>query len=238
MCGTLLVASKPSGNSRCHPEERQRRVGMKRRLDPTGIVVALVRATQPHALAVLSRGAHREASRHGDHRTRPTQTRDPAVSPAARRPHHPRAHRHLPRAVHAHLRRAGAGARPPRGQHRERVGGRAPRAARPPGDRRRPELRADVRHAHPAHQDRQARRAGADAGVCPRRLPPRVSALGGAGARAGGARRARHAGADAGAGDHADQDCQTTSQIPHFPTSEIPHPLAWRVVWKTGMWWR
>ena len=29
--------------------------------------------------------------------------------------------------------------------------------------------------------------------------------------------------------------CQTTSQIPHFPTSEIPHPLSWRAVWKTRM---
>jgi hypothetical protein len=29
--------------------------------------------------------------------------------------------------------------------------------------------------------------------------------------------------------------CQTTSQIPHVPTSEIPHPLARRVVWKHGM---
>ena len=29
--------------------------------------------------------------------------------------------------------------------------------------------------------------------------------------------------------------CQSTSQIPHFPTSEIPHPLLWRAVWKTRM---
>ena len=32
--------------------------------------------------------------------------------------------------------------------------------------------------------------------------------------------------------------CQTTCQIPHFPTSEIPDPLLWRAVWKTRMAWR
>jgi putative transposase len=37
---------------------------------------------------------------------------------------------------------------------------------------------------------------------------------------------------------HPDWGCQSTSQIPHFPTSEIPHPLLWRAVWKTRMWWR
>ena len=37
------------------------------------------------------------------------------------------------------------------------------------------------------------------------------------------------------AGSRPVRYCQTTSQIPHFPTSEIPHPLARRVVWKHGM---
>ena len=129
----------------------------------------------------------------------------------------------------ADVRRAGAGDDPPRGQHRERVGRRAPRAARPHGDRRRPELRADVRDPQPADQDRQARRPRAHAGLRARRLPAGVPALPGAGPRPGRARGAGHAGAHAGPGHHAPQDAGAGARACACRRAPVARwPRAWR----------
>ena len=88
----------------------------------------------------------------------------------AARPYHPRAVRRRPG-------RPPAGPHPPRGLDRERVGGAVSGTAGARGDRRRPELRPDVRGPQSQDQDGSPRRPGAGRGLSAGGLPPRPSAL-------------------------------------------------------------
>ena len=120
-------------------------VGMKRRLGLHGNVVASP-APPLFTRSPSGSGAHdREANRHRDHRPGPAQARESVVHQSRRRHDHRPPHRHQSGAVHRRAGRAAAGPHPARGEHRERVGRPPPGVARPRGDRRESELRADVR---------------------------------------------------------------------------------------------
>ena len=88
----------------------------------------------------------------------------------AARPHHSCVVRRRPR-------RPPTGPHPPRGLNGERVGGAVSGTARPRGDRRRPELRPDVRDPPRQDQDRPTRCPGAGRGLPTGGLPSRPSAL-------------------------------------------------------------
>jgi hypothetical protein len=127
---------------------------------------------------------------HGYDRTRSPQARESALRSHRRRRVDRASHRHDARAVHGRVRRPATRADPPRGVDRERVGGAPPRGARARGDRGRPGLRPDVRHALAPGEDRRARRAGALRGLPAGRLPRDPPGLRRPAARAGRTRRA------------------------------------------------
>ena len=132
--------------------------------------------TLPHRVNRGQRRKQRGAS-HGPYWHRRAQEGKPALHPGRGRRAERAAHPHHSRAVRRRPGRPAAGPHPPRGLDRERVGGALSGRARPRGDRRRPELRPDVRDPDAEDQDRSARCAGAGRGLPAGGVPPGASAV-------------------------------------------------------------
>ncbi len=105
--------------------------------------------------------------------------REFAVRQGAQRDHQRLPDRDQSGPIHRRVRRADARPHSSRGEHSERVGSPPPGVARPRGDRRRPQLRADGRQSIAPNNDRSTRSAHRDGRVRDRRLTSGVSPLGG-----------------------------------------------------------